>query len=107
MTYPAHSLRVMKLYRHSLKNLMNWAVHRELFIERGFELRAQFDANKGITDAKIIERTVSAGEAKLAEFTHPDPYTLPHMPGGSKYMRHPNNGLGPPAEIIRIPSWIK
>ena len=75
MTYPAHSLRVMKLYRHSLKNLMNWAVHRDLFIERGFELRAQFDANKGITDAKLIERAVSAGEAKLAEFTHPDPYT--------------------------------
>ena len=21
------------------------------------------------------------------------------MPGGSKYMRHPNNGLGPPQEV--------
>lgn len=29
------------------------------------------------------------------------------MPGGTKYMRHPNNGMGPPPEIIRIPDYIK
>ena len=71
----AHSLRVMKLYRHSLKNLNNWAVHRELFISGGFELRSQFDANKGVTDPRMVERITSAAESKLKEFTHPDPYT--------------------------------
>jgi hypothetical protein len=29
------------------------------------------------------------------------------MPGGSKYQRHPTNGLGPGPEINRIPSWLK
>ena len=32
---------------------------------------------------------------------------VPTMPGGSKYMRHPNNGLGPPPEIIAIPHYFK
>lgn len=71
----AHSLRVMRLYRHSLKNLENWAVHRDLFIERGFQMRAEFDANKFVKDPRLIEKLVSEGEAKLAEMAHPDPYT--------------------------------
>jgi len=103
----AHVLRVKTLYRHGLKNLMNWSVHRDLFIQKGFELRAEFDANKDVSNPRTIEKIVSAGEAKLKQYEHPDPYTLPHMPGGSKYMRHPNNGMGPPPEIVRIPSYIK
>ena len=73
--YSVHSMRVMKLYRHSLKNLQNWAVHRDLFIERGFAMRAEFDANKFVKDPRLVEKIVSDGEAKLAEFRHPDPYT--------------------------------
>ena len=71
----SHTLRVKQLYRHSLKNLMNWCVWRDMWIEKGFELRARFDANKGVTDPRIIEKLVSEGEAELKEFTHPDPYT--------------------------------
>ena len=70
-----HVSRVTRLYRHALKNLMNWAVHRDLFVQRGFALRAEFDANKSVTDPKLVELIVSKGEKKLAEFTHPDPYT--------------------------------
>jgi len=40
----AHVLRVKKLYRHSLKNLLNWCVHRDLWIKKGFDLRAEFEA---------------------------------------------------------------
>jgi hypothetical protein len=71
----SHTLRVTRLYRASLKNLMNWTVWRELWIEKGFELRAKFDANKHITDPRKIEKLLSAGEAELKALAHPDPYT--------------------------------
>lgn len=71
----AHSLRVTRLYRHGLKNLMNWCVWRDLWIEKGFELRAEFDANKAVTDPRKVEALLQAGEARLKEYTHPDPYT--------------------------------
>ena len=32
---------------------------------------------------------VIAGQEKLVEYTHPDPYCFPYMPGGSKFMRNP------------------
>lgn len=133
----SHTIRVKRLYRHGLKNLMNWVVWRDLWIEKGFELRARFDANKDIGDPRIIEKVVSEGEAELKEFTHPDPYTsaragrapicfhyfrsthpspladaraperspiaVPHMPGGSKYMRHPFNSQGFPPEVCPPP----
>lgn len=78
--YSTHAVRVMKLYRHSLKNLQNWAVHRDLFVERGFAMRAEFDANKFVKDKRLVEKIVSDGEAKLAEFAHPDPYTCARRP---------------------------
>jgi hypothetical protein len=34
-------------------------------------------------------KLVQDGLDKLVEYTHPDPYTLPTMPGGSKFMRNP------------------
>ena len=75
MVGASHTIRVKTLYRHALKNLQNWTVWRELFIEKGFELRAQFDAQKKLTDPKMIEKVVSEAEAKLQELRHPDPYT--------------------------------
>ena len=97
----------MRLYRSGLKNIMDWTVQRELFISEGFALRAEFDANKHVSDPYMVEKLVSAGEERLAYHAHPDPYTIPTAPGGSKYMRHPGNGLGPAAEIIGIPSYFK
>ena len=32
---------------------------------------------------------------------------VPHMPGGTKYQRYPDNGFGPGPEINRIPSWLQ
>ena len=29
------------------------------------------------------------GHEELFSYTHPDPYCVPHMPGGSKFMRNP------------------
>mmetsp|Transcript_46601 Transcript_46601/g.77030 ORF Transcript_46601/g.77030 Transcript_46601/m.77030 type:complete len:105 (-) Transcript_46601:332-646(-) len=102
-----HVQRVQRLYRRSLKNLLNWCVHRDLWIEEGFKLRAEFDANKHLADARHIEKIVSAGEAKLLEYKHPDPYTIPTDFGGSKYMRYHANGKGYPEEVCEIPAYFK
>ena len=81
----AHVMRVKKLYRHGLKLLMNWTVHRDLWIQKGTELRAQFEANRSVQGQMNIERLVRAGEQKLKEHAHPDPYKreCPPLPLGA------------------------
>ena len=103
----AHTKRVTRLYRSSLKNMLNWCVHRELWIEEGFKMRARFDANKDLKDPVQIQKVLAEGEAELWEFRHPDPYVLNHMPGGTKYQRYPRNGLGLPPEVCALPSYLK
>ncbi len=43
----------------------------------------------------ITKRLVREAEEKLVAHTHPDPYVIPYMPGGSKFMRNPP----PPFEV--------
>ena len=87
--------------------LLDWTVHRELWIEEGFKMRARFDANKDLKDPVQIQKVLAEGEAELWEFRHPDPYVLNHMPGGTKYQRYPRNGLGLPPEVCALPSYLK
>lgn len=102
-----HVVRVQRLYRQSLKLMLNWAVHRELWISEGKDMRAQFEANRHQDNPRVIEKLVSMGEAKLKDFAHPAPYIIPTDFGGSKYMRHPNNGAGYSPSVCAIPAWIK
>lgn len=41
-------LQVARLYRDSLKTLLSWVVDRDIFNEKATELRARFDANRGV-----------------------------------------------------------
>eukprot|EP00308_Calcidiscus_leptoporus_P003736 CAMPEP_0119351558 /NCGR_PEP_ID=MMETSP1334-20130426/855_1 /TAXON_ID=127549 /ORGANISM="Calcidiscus leptoporus, Strain RCC1130" /LENGTH=108 /DNA_ID=CAMNT_0007364391 /DNA_START=55 /DNA_END=381 /DNA_ORIENTATION=+ len=102
----AHTLRVQRLYRQSLKCLLNWCVHRDLFIAESVNMRADFEAHRGQKDLRAIEKLVSAGETKLEEFAHPDTYTHPTDYGGSKYMRYPNNGKGYTETVTAIPPYF-
>ena len=43
--------QVARLYRHSLKALISWAIDRDVINEKATELRARFDANRGVTPA--------------------------------------------------------
>ena len=70
----AHVMRVKRLYRQGLKNLLNWCVHRDLWIAEGNKLRARFEANRLAQGQVLIEKLVTEGEAELKKFTHPDPY---------------------------------
>lgn len=81
--------RARLLYRRSLKTLLSWAVHRDLFYVEADKTRAAFEANKDEVNLARIDRLLQEGENKLAKLAHPDPYTVPWAPGGSKYARNP------------------
>ena len=105
----AHAQRVTRLYRGSLKALMNWTVHRDLFITEGFALRARFDKGKLAKDPRLIEKIVREGEAELKSMQHPDPYTST-LPRGLIFFpppRHPRAPLAPhgPCRPRPPPTW--
>ena len=80
MSSSAHVVRVKRLYRQGLKCLQNWAVHRDLFIIKGLEMRAEFEAHRLVSNPSIVEKLVSDGEAKLVTYEHPAPYTRAPAP---------------------------
>ena len=79
---------VARLYRKSLKCLLSWVIDRDFFNEKAEELRARFDAERGCSPAKA-SRLLKEGRKELFEWSHPDPYCVPWMPGGSLFMRNP------------------
>jgi len=85
----AHRVRVMRLYRHSLKQMMSWAIQKSLIYEEFKNIRSQFEANKNVPTLGEATRLVEAGEKYLEEKSHPDPYIVPYYYGGSSYHRNP------------------
>jgi len=83
-----HNQQVARLYRHSLKLLSSWCIDRDIFNAKATQIRFQFDEERGCRPEKAT-RLLREGQEKLWEFTHPDPYRNPIMPGGSKFMRNP------------------
>ena len=63
-------------------------VDREIFLEEATKLRARFDANRNCNAAQA-RRLIREAEDELFENTHPDPYCVPYMPGGTLFMRNP------------------
>ena len=51
---PPKTLQVARLYRKSLKMLSSWVIDREIFLEEATALRARFDAERGVSNAKAI-----------------------------------------------------
>ena len=77
-----------RLYRKSLKVLSSWSVDRQVFLDQAEILRARFDANRNCSPAMAL-RLIREGQTELFSNTHPDPYCVPYMPGGSLFMRNP------------------
>ncbi|KAK9829644.1 hypothetical protein WJX72_007056 [[Myrmecia] bisecta] len=82
-------IRTVRLYRHTLKTILSWAVDRELWFSEVERVRAEFYKNSNVTDVNQRERLLVKGQEKLREFQHPDPYIVPYRPGGSLYARNP------------------
>jgi NADH dehydrogenase (ubiquinone) 1 beta subcomplex subunit 9 len=93
----SHKQQVTRLYRKSLKLIESWAGDREVFLTEAAKVRQRFDENKHLDPAGgRVARLLREGEEEAAKFFHPDPYTVPYMPGGSKFMRNPP----PPLELV-------
>mmetsp|Transcript_12643 Transcript_12643/g.18438 ORF Transcript_12643/g.18438 Transcript_12643/m.18438 type:complete len:155 (-) Transcript_12643:755-1219(-) len=84
----SRKVEVSRLYRKSLKLLASWAIDRDIFIDEADKIRARFDAGKDASDAKAI-RLIKEAKDEIFKNTHPDPYCIPFMPGGSLFMRNP------------------
>ena len=70
--------------------MLSWAVQRDIFYTERDRIRKEFEANLHLKDLGVVEKCIADVEAKLAEYAHPDPYTVPTAYGGSKYARnHP------------------
>ena len=83
-----HKQDVMRLYRHSLRNLTSWVESREVWCSEAMKIRARFnDSMKA--DMALAKRLIREGQEQLAEQTHPDKYIAAFMPGGSLFMRNP------------------
>jgi NADH dehydrogenase (ubiquinone) 1 beta subcomplex subunit 9 len=79
---------VAHLYRHSLRCLLSWCIDRDLFNAEATKIRQRFDSYRGVS-AAAANRLLKEGHDELFAYTHPDPYKIPFMPGGSKFMRNP------------------
>jgi len=80
--------QVARLYRHALKLLDSWAIDRDVFCDEAEKIRAKFDAERGANPGRALH-LLNAGKEELYNYTHPDKYCVPFMPGGSKFMRNP------------------
>jgi len=101
------TILIFSLHASSLRNLVSWCESRELFNEEATKIRAEFDANKNlaigiklyvlefatswlfIVDSALVTRLVREAKERLQAQTHPDPYIMSYMPGGSLFMRNP------------------
>ncbi|ABN67837.1 NADH dehydrogenase I beta subcomplex 9 [Scheffersomyces stipitis CBS 6054] len=84
----ANSKRVASLFRQALRTAFDSSLKFDAYRAETIKIRAQFEANKHISDPTELESVIAATRAKLAEYAHPDPYFPPCRPGGTKYQRN-------------------
>ncbi|KAA0147010.1 hypothetical protein FNF29_07637 [Cafeteria roenbergensis] len=86
----SHAQRATRLYRRALRQALDWGVTRENFYILSAEIRAKFEETRHLSpessEAAVLLRK---GEEQSGDYTHPDSYAIPTMPGGSKFMRNP------------------
>ena len=101
-----HQQKVTGLYRDALRCMMSWAIERNIINKEAVRIRERFEQYRNLDPASPeVKRIIKEAEQELFEYTHPDKYTLPYMPGGTKFMRNPPPPLftifpeGVPADV--------
>ena len=85
-----HTQKVQRLYRHSLKLMMSWAIQRDIINAEAYKIRARFEQHRDLApDSPQAVKLCREAQEELEAHTHPDQYVLPWMPGGSMFMRNP------------------
>jgi len=67
-------IRVMRLYRRALKLQMSWTPRYDVFRSQAMEIRRRFEANKDISDPRVLAKIIEDAEKELYSNRHPDPY---------------------------------
>lgn len=65
--------------------------------QEALKLRDRFDAAKDVSMPRAVQ-LLEEGEEEFRINRHPEPYTLPTAPGGSKWERN----IPPPAEALEM-----
>ncbi|KAI3404984.1 hypothetical protein KGF56_002235 [Candida oxycetoniae] len=97
----ANTRRVASLFRQAMRTAFDHALKFEVYRNATLDIRAQFEANRHVSDPEQLERLIQKTEAKLAHWKHPDPYIPPSRPGGTKYQRN----IPSPKEPIVPGNW--
>lgn len=71
-----------------MRILSSWAIDREIFLDEADKIRSRFEAGRNVSEAAAI-RLLKDAKAEIFKNSHPDPYCVPFMPGGSLFMRNP------------------
>ncbi|PPQ74365.1 hypothetical protein CVT24_000659 [Panaeolus cyanescens] len=98
----AHRLYVKGLYKRYLKNALDWTVRRDIWRPQALQIRAQFEANRNVTDPRALATILSQAEKELANQKHCDPYIAPSFPGGTKWERNTPYG----ASVRPRSTWV-
>lgn len=53
-----HKLRVMRMYRYGLRELLNWSATRQHWYPRAQALRQEFEGNKAVVRFKPIMKII-------------------------------------------------
>lgn len=69
-----HQQRVMRLYRNSLRHLLDWVIDRQTWRQEAVKLRERFDAHKHEKDRRVIHKILEAAEREFEKHKHPFPY---------------------------------
>lgn len=79
-----HQQRVTRLYRHSLKTLLDWTWDRDIFIKEATKIRAIFRKNASLDPTSLYKQilliireaknALEHGEKTLADYAYPEPY---------------------------------
>ena len=63
----------------------HWAVDREVLSRQAILVRAQFEANRNVSNLAEAEKMLDKGFEKLAANEHPDPYRYHRSPTRTRY----------------------
>lgn len=97
----ANRKQVASLFRQALRTAFDHTLKFDAYRAETSKIRAQFEANKHISNPEELEAVIRKTKEKLAEWKHPDPYIPPCRPGGTKYERN----IPPPNEEVVPGNW--
>lgn len=85
-----HKLRITRMYRYGLKELLHRSSSRFDWYPRAESLRLEFESNRHVTDRNEIHKLVSKGEDLLSRWRFFAPIIVPSFPGGTAYGVQPS-----------------